>query len=268
MRIDVRNVRASLPAPEPESLTWQGPSNFVTTRAKTKPPVDNPNGLERGMRQCHGSGQKPLRPRGGSHGAVKGASWPPWRRHTGSLESRPRARRSSKGGGAETGNLETDLGKLVRGAAEAADEQRVGRAILIDEAQDLTPDELAAVCATAQSVGQRDHACLFALAGLPSLPRVLAAAKSYSDAAVYVRIDLAAARLRAAQGLPAPESLLSPRAVWPTSYRDNPPTPSPGRPPNRKPTQSLSMLPSRPPTTPAPATFPTLPLSAPAPMTS
>jgi hypothetical protein len=169
---------------------------------------------------------------------------------------------------ADTGNLETDLGKLVRHLADAAAEQRVELAILIDEAQDLTPDELAAVCATAHSAGQRDRACLFALAGIPSLPWAHAAAKSYSDAAVYVRIDLAAARLGAAQGLPAPESLLSPCAEWPTSYRNNPPTPSPGGPTHRKPTQSLSMLPSRPPTTPAPATFPTLPLSAPAPMTS
>jgi hypothetical protein len=85
------------------------------------------------------------------------------------------------GGGANTGDLQTDLGQLVRDLADAAAEQRVGLAILIDEAQDLTPDELIALCATAHAAGQRDHACLFALAGLPSLPRVLAAAKSYSE---------------------------------------------------------------------------------------
>lgn len=85
------------------------------------------------------------------------------------------------GGGADTGTLETDLNKLVRDLSEAANEEGVGLAILIDEAQDLTPDELTAVCSTAHVAGQQEWACLFALAGLPSLPRVLAEAKSYAE---------------------------------------------------------------------------------------
>jgi hypothetical protein len=87
----------------------------------------------------------------------------------------------SAGGGADTGTLETDLAKLVRDLSAAAREVGVGLAILIDEAQDLTPDELTAVCATAHLAGQNGWPCLFALAGLPSLPRVLAEAKSYSE---------------------------------------------------------------------------------------
>ncbi len=85
------------------------------------------------------------------------------------------------GGGADTGMLETDLNKLVRDVSEAANEEDVGLAILIDEAQDLTPDELTAVCSAAHVAGQQEWNCLFALAGLPSLPRVLAEAKSYSE---------------------------------------------------------------------------------------
>lgn len=85
------------------------------------------------------------------------------------------------GGGADTGSLETDLVKLIRDLAAAAGEQGVGLAILIDEAQDLTNDELTAVCATTHLAAQNGWPCLFALAGLPSLPRVLAEAKSYAE---------------------------------------------------------------------------------------
>ncbi len=88
---------------------------------------------------------------------------------------------SSAGGGADTGMLETDLGKLVRDLSGAAQEEGVGLAILIDEAQDLTRAELTAVCSAAHLSGQHGWPCLFALAGLPSLPRVLAEAKSYAE---------------------------------------------------------------------------------------
>lgn len=87
----------------------------------------------------------------------------------------------SAGGGADTGSIETDLAKLVRDLSAAAAEQGVGLAILVDEAQDLTEGELTAVCATAHLVEQNNWRCLFALAGLPDLPRVLAKAKSYSE---------------------------------------------------------------------------------------
>lgn len=85
------------------------------------------------------------------------------------------------GGGAGTGMLETDLNKLTRDLSEAAEEEGAGLAILIDEAQDLTPAELTAVCSAAHVAGQRNWLCQFALAGLPSLPRVLAEAKSCAE---------------------------------------------------------------------------------------
>lgn len=94
------------------------------------------------------------------------------------------------GGGADTGMLETDLHKLALDLSEAAQEEGVGLAILIDEAQDLTAEDLAAVCSVAHVAGQRGWACLFALAGLPSLPRVLAEAKSYAERLfVFERIE-------------------------------------------------------------------------------
>lgn len=78
------------------------------------------------------------------------------------------------GGGAGTGMLETDLAKLIKDLSEAAEEEGVGLAILIDEAQDLSIAELTAVCSTAHVAGQNGWRSLLALAGLPSLPRVLA----------------------------------------------------------------------------------------------
>lgn len=94
------------------------------------------------------------------------------------------------GGGADTGVLETDLAKLVQDLSAAAQEEGVGLAILIDEAQDLTDGELVAICSTAHAAGQNGWPILFALAGLPSLPRVLAEAKSYAERLfIFERIE-------------------------------------------------------------------------------
>ena len=84
-------------------------------------------------------------------------------------------------GRGDSGELETDLSELIKDLAEAAHEQDRGVAILIDEAQDLTRDELKAFCAICHQAGQRDWPFLMALAGLPSLPRALAEAKSYAE---------------------------------------------------------------------------------------
>jgi hypothetical protein len=94
------------------------------------------------------------------------------------------------GGGADTGMLETDLNKLVRDLSAAAEEEGVGLAILIDEAQELTPAELTAVCSATHVTSQNGWSSVFALAGLPSLPRVLAEAKSYAERLfVFERIE-------------------------------------------------------------------------------
>ena len=93
------------------------------------------------------------------------------------------------GGGADTGILETDLKKLVRDLAGAADEESVGLAILIDEAQVLSEDELATMCTIAHAAAQDSWPVLFAFAGLPSLPRILAEARSYAERFQYLRIQ-------------------------------------------------------------------------------
>lgn len=87
----------------------------------------------------------------------------------------------SPGGGADTGTFESDLGKLLRDLSAAAEEGNIGVALLIDEAQDLPDDELLALCAIVHAANQRQDRLVLALAGLPSLPRKLAEAKSYAE---------------------------------------------------------------------------------------
>jgi hypothetical protein len=85
------------------------------------------------------------------------------------------------GGGANTGVLETDMTRFMRDLSDAAAEKGTGVALLIDEAQDLLPEELVALCALVHSANQRQEPLVVAMAGLPSLPRVLAGAKSYAE---------------------------------------------------------------------------------------
>lgn len=92
------------------------------------------------------------------------------------------------GGGADTGILDTDLKKLIHDLADAAEEEGVGLAILVDEAQDLPVDELVTLCTIAHAAAQDNWPALFAFAGLPSLPRILAEAKSYAERFQYSRI--------------------------------------------------------------------------------
>ncbi|MCL2653964.1 MAG: AAA family ATPase, partial [Propionibacteriaceae bacterium] len=84
-------------------------------------------------------------------------------------------------GGADTGILEADLGRVLTDLTEVAKERGVGVALLVDEAQALNKDELAAFCQTIQSAGQAQAPLLVALAGLPNLPVKLAEAKTYAE---------------------------------------------------------------------------------------
>lgn len=92
------------------------------------------------------------------------------------------------GGGADTGILDTDLRTVIHDLADAAAEENVGLAILVDEAQDLSIDELATLCAIAHAAAQDDWRVMFGFAGLPSLPRILAEAKSYAERFHYIPI--------------------------------------------------------------------------------
>jgi hypothetical protein len=113
---------------------------------------------------------------------------------------------SSSGGGADTGILDTDLKKLIHDLADAAEEEGVGIAVLIDEAQDLTEEELASLCSIAHAAAQDEWRVLFAFAGLPSLPRILAEARSYAERFQYMRIQQLDADI-VAEALTIPASL-------------------------------------------------------------
>lgn len=95
----------------------------------------------------------------------------------------------ASGGAADSGVLLTDLGKIVRDVSLAAGDDGVGLALLIDEAQDLTAEEITTLAAIMQSAATDDLPVLFALAGLPSLPQTLAEAKSYSERFRYSVIE-------------------------------------------------------------------------------
>jgi hypothetical protein len=85
------------------------------------------------------------------------------------------------GGNAATGDLETDLSTLLRDLTAVAAERGRGVALLIDEAQDVDFEELVAICAIVHRMTQDQAPLTVALAGLPSLPRVLTEAKSYAE---------------------------------------------------------------------------------------
>lgn len=84
-------------------------------------------------------------------------------------------------GRADTGDLDTDLTDLALDLAAAVADARVGVALFIDEMQDLTDAELSAVCQTCHEAGQAEAQFYVIGAGLPSLPRVLAEARSYAE---------------------------------------------------------------------------------------
>ena len=71
----------------------------------------------------------------------------------------------------------------------AADTGR-GIAVFIDEMQDLGPDDVSALCAACHELSQSRLPVIVVGAGLPHLPAVLSASKSYSERLFrYSRID-------------------------------------------------------------------------------
>ena len=73
---------------------------------------------------------------------------------------------------------------------------------IIDEAQDLSQEELTAVCSIGHRSGQDAWPAIFALAGLPSLPRVLAEVRwrSLRRGVRERRLSSPSARLRGSRG--------------------------------------------------------------------
>lgn len=86
-----------------------------------------------------------------------------------------------RSGRADSGDIEIDLVELFTEVAELASEVSTGVAILIDEMQDLRPDDVSALCAAAHEISQSRAPLVVVGAGLPHLPAVLSASKSYSE---------------------------------------------------------------------------------------
>ncbi|NLU78091.1 ATP-binding protein [Micromonospora sp. HNM0581] len=93
-------------------------------------------------------------------------------------------------GRADSGDIEIDLVELLTDAASVASDVGTGVAIFIDEMQDLGPEDVSALCAACHELSQLGAPLIVVGAGLPHLPAVLSAAKSYSERLFrYQRID-------------------------------------------------------------------------------
>ena len=93
-------------------------------------------------------------------------------------------------GRADSGDIEIDLVELFTDVAELAADVGTGVALLIDEMQDLQPDDVSALCAACHELSQSGAPLVVVGAGLPHLPAVLSASKSYSERLFrYSRID-------------------------------------------------------------------------------
>lgn len=93
-------------------------------------------------------------------------------------------------GRADSGDVEIDLVELLTDVGGLAADVGRGVAIFIDEMQDLAPDDISALCAACHEISQSGLPVIVVGAGLPHLPAVLSASKSYSERLFkYSRID-------------------------------------------------------------------------------
>lgn len=107
-------------------------------------------------------------------------------------------------GRADSGDIEIDLVELMNDVGGLAADLGKGVAVCIDEMQDLGPDDVSALCAACHEVSQSGLPVIVVGAGLPHLPAVLSASKSYSERLFsYQRIDRLS-RAEADRALTAP----------------------------------------------------------------
>lgn len=93
-------------------------------------------------------------------------------------------------GRADTGDIEVDLVELLVDAAGVARDVGVGIALFVDEMQDIPATDVSALCAACHELSQQGLPLVVVGAGLPHLPAVLSASKSYSERLFrYLRID-------------------------------------------------------------------------------
>jgi hypothetical protein len=93
-------------------------------------------------------------------------------------------------GRADSGDIEIDLVELFTDAASVATDVGTGIALFIDEMQDVPADDVSALCAACHELSQTGAPLIVVGAGLPHLPALLSASKSYSERLFrYQRID-------------------------------------------------------------------------------
>jgi len=93
-------------------------------------------------------------------------------------------------GRADSGDIEIDLVELFAELGGLAADLGKGIAVFVDEMQDLGPDDVSALCAACHELSQSGLPVIVVGAGLPHLPAVLSASKSYSERLFrYQRID-------------------------------------------------------------------------------
>lgn len=93
-------------------------------------------------------------------------------------------------GRADSGDIEIDLVELLTDVGGLAADVGRGVAVFIDEMQDLSADDVSAICAACHEISQSGLPVIVVGAGLPHLPAVLSASKSYSERLFrYQRID-------------------------------------------------------------------------------
>lgn len=84
-------------------------------------------------------------------------------------------------GSADSGDLEVDLPSLFVAVAEAAEERGAAVAILIDEIQYFSSEELSALIMAMHKMQQRLLPLVLIAAGLPILPGLVGESKSYAE---------------------------------------------------------------------------------------
>jgi hypothetical protein len=93
-------------------------------------------------------------------------------------------------GRADSGDIEIDLVELLTDVGGLGADVGRGVAIFIDEMQDLDPEDISALCAACHEISQSGLPLIVVGAGLPHLPAVLSASKSYSERLFrFSRID-------------------------------------------------------------------------------
>ena len=93
-------------------------------------------------------------------------------------------------GRADSGDIEIDLVELFTDVGGLAADVGKGVSVFVDEMQDLGADDVSALCAACHEISQSGLPVIVVGAGLPHLPAVLSASKSYSERLFrYQRID-------------------------------------------------------------------------------